>query len=101
MARAAALPRRKPYDEMTLDDLRELVKQYREQTLILKSNFERIQKEYEDWEDRVAELDKILDQAEKDTGITKEQVDVPPIQERSLLDDIFDDMVGQEEESVG
>lgn len=89
MPRAKALPRRKPYEEMTLEDLRKLIKEYREQTLVLKSNFERIQKEYEDWEDRVAELDKVISQAEEETGITKEEIDIPPKQELSFLDELL------------
>lgn len=78
--------RRASYNEMTVDELRAMVKEHREQTLLLKRHFERIQKEYEDWEDRVAELDKIIYQAEKDTGIVKEEVYTPTTAVDDLLE---------------
>lgn len=79
-----AKPTPKAYGDMTLDDVRELIKEVRAQGLQIQSHYKRLEQEYSDWEDRVNELDKIIYQAELDTGLTKEEIYKQP----NELDDI-------------
>jgi predicted nuclease with TOPRIM domain len=78
----------KPQSEMTLDDVRELVKEVRAEGLQIQSHYKRLEKEYSDWEDRVRDLENIIAQAEEDTGLSKEEIITTP----SPLEDIFDDL---------
>ncbi len=64
----------KPYGDMTIEDVRALVKEVREEGLKIQSHYKRLEQEYSDWEDRVNELDKVIAQAEKETGLTKEEI---------------------------
>jgi len=81
--------------DMTLDDVRALVKEVHEEGLRIQSHYKRLAQEYSDWEDRVNELDKIISQAEKDTGLTKEEI----FKEPSEFDDI--DFNGVDLDSLG
>lgn len=78
----------KPQSEMTLDDVRELVKEVRAEGLQIQSHYKRLEQEYSDWEDRVRDLEKIIAQAEEDTGLSKQEIIAVP----SPLGDIFDDL---------
>ncbi len=60
--------------DMTLDDVRALIKEVRNEGLRIQSHYKRLNEEYSDWEDRVNELEKIIYQAEIDTGLTKEEI---------------------------
>ena len=64
----------KPQADMTVDDVRALIKDVRAEGLKIQSHYKRLELEYSDWEDRVNELEKIIAQAESDTGITKEEI---------------------------
>ena len=75
----------KPQADMTLDDVRAMVQEVREEGLTIQRHYKRLEQEYSDWEDRVNELEKIIAQAEDDTGLTKEEIVTPP----SAFDDIF------------
>lgn len=79
-----AKPTPKAYGDMTLDDVRGLIKEVRAQGLQIQSHYKRLEQEYSDWEDRVNELDKIIYQAELDTGLVKEEIYKQP----NELDDI-------------
>ena len=86
----------KPYKDMTVDDIRELVKNTREVGLQIQSNYKRLEQEYSDWEDRVNELNKIIQQAEDDAGITKEEIYSKP----DIIDDILDMQDSSEEGDI-
>ena len=90
------MPKVKPksYGDMTLDDVRKLVKEVREEGLKIQSHYKRLEQEYSDWEDRVYELDKILSRAEEDTGISKEEI----YREPTELDDV--DLSSLEEDTI-
>jgi len=62
----------------TLDDLRAGVKLMREEARRLASHLKKMLAEYDDFEDRILELDKVIAQAELDTGLTKEEIIMPP-----------------------
>ena len=67
----------KPYAEMTLDELRSMVQEVREEGLKIQRHYKRLEQEYSDWENRVNEIENIVYQAELDTGITKEEIMSP------------------------
>lgn len=77
MPRAKAKPRQPAYKDMTIDDVRAMVKTLREEGLQIQSHYKRLEQEYSDWEDRLYALDKIISQAEEETGLTKEQIIEP------------------------
>lgn len=89
----AALPRHKPYQDMTLDDVRALVREVRERGLQIQSHYKRLEEEYSNWEDQVYEVEKIITQMQDDTGTTKEEIYEPPVVEKvkktnSVLEDL-------------
>lgn len=77
MPRAKAKPRQPAYKDMTLDDVRAMVKALRQEGLQIQSHYKRLEQEYSDWEDRLYALDIIISQAEEETGLTKEQIMEP------------------------
>jgi predicted nuclease with TOPRIM domain len=82
------LDRPKPYQDMTLDDVRALVRKLHKEGLQIQSHYKRLDKEYSDWEDRLNELDKIISQAEDETGLSKQQIMEPENPFDSLLDEV-------------
>jgi predicted nuclease with TOPRIM domain len=78
--------RPKKQADMTLDDVRNLIKEVRSEGLQIQSHYKRLELEYSDWEDRVNELEKIIYQAELDTGLTKEEIYKEP---NEFADDIL------------
>lgn len=89
----AALPRRKPYDDMTLDDVRALVREVRERGLQIQSHYKHIEKLYEEWEDDMVKVEKLVDQLREDSGLTKEEIYEPPIVEKKKkVNSVFEDL---------
>lgn len=78
--------RPKKQADMTLDDVRDLIKEVRAEGLRIQSHYKRLELEYSDWEDRVNELEKVIYQAELDTGLTKEEIYKAP---NEFADDIL------------
>jgi predicted nucleic acid-binding Zn-ribbon protein len=72
----------------TIDDLKAGIERIKAQAQNIKSNLTRIETEYQDWEDRVRELEDAIYQAQLDAGLTKEEV-VQKINEPELS--LFDD----------
>jgi len=72
--------------DMTLDDVRALIKKVRAEGLRIQSHYKRLADEYSDWEDRVNELENIIYQAELDTGLKKEEIYKEP---NEFADDIL------------
>lgn len=79
----------KPYSEMTLEELRGLIKEVREEGLKIQRHYKRLEQEYSDWEDRVNSIENIIHQAERDTGLTKQEIYTPG--------NIFDDLLEENE----
>ena len=91
MPRAKALPRHKPYADMTLDDVRALVRESREEGLRIQSHYKRLEEEYSNWEDQINEIENIITQMQEDTGIKREEIIIPASEEKtSLLDELMD-----------
>lgn len=80
---------------MTLDEVRNLVKEVRQQGLQIQSHYKRLEQEYSDWEDRVNNLDKILIQAEDEFGLTKKEIINPT---DPMLDGLPEDLFEEQEE---
>jgi predicted nuclease with TOPRIM domain len=72
--------------DMTLEDVRALIKEVRDEGLQIQSHYKRLNKDYSDWEDRVNELENIIYQAELDTGLKKEEIYKEP---NEFADDIL------------
>lgn len=72
----------------TIDDLRAAAKTLREEASKLQSHLKRMMTEYGDFEDRINELDKVIAQAEIETGITKEEI-IKPV---SVIDNFLEDL---------
>ena len=72
----------------TIDDLKEGIEKVKAQAQNIRSNLTRIETEYQDWEDRVKELEEAIFQAQEDAGLTKEEI-VEQLEEPelNLLDD--------------
>lgn len=68
-----------------LDQLRKAVADHREAGKKIISHFNRLDREYSDWEDRLVEIENAISEAEKITGLTKEEI----IKPTDSLDDIF------------
>lgn len=83
------LPKHKPYEDMTLDDVRALVHETRERGLQIQSHYKRLEQEYADWEDQILEVEKIIQQLQDDTGVTKEEIYEKP---KSSLDSILEEI---------
>jgi len=60
----------------TINDLKAGIERVREQAKNIRSNITRIETEYQDWEDRVKELEDAIYQAQTDAGLTKEEFQV-------------------------
>jgi len=99
---------KKAYGDMNLDDVRALVKEVHAEGLKIQSHYKRLEQEYSDWEDRVYELDKIISQAEKDTGLSREEIEKDTY---SLPDDLLgltnieveikeENIIGEDDESI-
>lgn len=86
--RATALPRPKPYADMTLDDVRKLIAENRERGLQIQSHYKKLEQEYSDWEDQINEIEKIILQMQEDTGINREEIITPISQTNSILEDL-------------
>ncbi len=72
----------------TIDDLKAGIERVRLEGRKIISHFNRLEKEYSDWEDRVRELEDAIFQAQEDAGLTKEQmIEAINTPELSLLDD--------------
>lgn len=69
----------------TTQDLRRVLKSLQKEARSMQSHLKRMLDEYGDFEDRINALDAALEQAEKDYGITKEEVFEP-----DPLDDFID-----------
>ena len=81
-----AIPKPKPYADMTLDDVRAEMKRVRERGLQIISNYKRLEQEYSDWEDEIVKIDKIITQMQEDMGLNKQEI----IEEKSLLDELLE-----------
>lgn len=72
----------------TIDDLKAGIDRVRDEGRKIISHFNRLEREYSNWEDQVKELEDAIYQAQTDAGLTKEEMqerlDEP---ELSLLDD--------------
>lgn len=71
----------------TLDELKVGITKLWEEGKKIQSHYKRLEKEYDDWQDRLYEIEKIITETEKVTGLTKEEI----VEPKSLLDDIFGD----------
>lgn len=74
---------------MTLDDVRALVRETRERGLQIQSHYKRLEQEYSDWEDQIVEIEKIIQQLQDDTGVTKEEIYEKP---KSSLDSVLEEI---------
>jgi len=72
----------------TIDDLKAGIDRVREEGRKIISHFNRLEREYSDWEERVLELENAIQQAQEDAGLTKEEI-VQQINEPELS--LFDD----------
>lgn len=68
-----------------LDELRKAVQDHRAEGKKILSHYNRLEREYSDWEDRLVEIENAISEAEKITGLTKEEV----IEPHDILDDIL------------
>ena len=64
----------KALDDLTLDEVRAMVRQLRDEGLKIQSHYKRLDQEYGDWEDRLNALDQAISQAEIDTGLKREEI---------------------------
>jgi len=58
----------------TIDDLKAGIERIKIYAKNIRSNLNRIEKEYQDWEDQVRDLEKAIQQAMDDAGLTKEEI---------------------------
>lgn len=85
---------RKPFKDMTLDELRDTIRVVKEEGRKIQLHYKRLEQEYSDWEDRVRDIEEAIAQAEEDTGITKEEI------YNGASSDEFTDMLGEEEDET-
>lgn len=62
----------------TIDDLKAAAQQLREEAKKMQLHLKRMMEEYGDFEDRILALDKVLEEAEKEAGLVKEEIMKPP-----------------------
>lgn len=60
--------------KLDLETIRQQVRSLHEEGKRIQSHYRRLEKEYSDWEDRLNELDKTIHTAEKQHGLTKEEI---------------------------
>jgi len=71
----------------TLDDVRKAAKELMAEGKKIISHFKRLENEYSDWEDRVNELDKVVQELEESNGLTKEDI----FEDKGVFSDIIED----------
>lgn len=71
----------------TLDELKAGIAKLWEDGKKIQSHYRRLEKEYDDWQDRLIEIENIIAKTENETGLSKEEITKP----NSILDDIFGD----------
>lgn len=69
----------------TLDDLKAAIAAHREAGKKIINHFKRLESEYSDWEDRLIEIEAAIEEAEKITGIKKEEI----LEEKNIFDDLL------------
>ncbi len=84
--------------DLTLDDVRAMVKETRERGLQIQRHYKRLEQEYSDWEDEIVKIQKIIDAFAEETGADKEDI----LEDKGIFnginevetndDDIFKDM---------
>lgn len=83
-----ALPRHKPYADMTLDDVRAEVAKVREAGLKIQSHYKHLEKLYEEWEDDLIKVERMIDQVRDDTGLSREEIIIPEKPQDDILEDL-------------
>lgn len=73
----------------TLDDLKAAIAEHREEGRKIIRHFKRLEQEYSDWEDRLVEIDRAIEECEKQTGLAKEEIVAPKNTVDSIIEDIF------------
>jgi predicted nucleic acid-binding Zn-ribbon protein len=61
----------------TIDELKAAIAKSKEDADNIRKHLHRIEKEYSDWEDRVWQIEMAVAEAEKITGLTKEEIMAP------------------------
>lgn len=72
----------------TVDDLKVGIAKLWEDGKKIASHYKRLEKEYDDWQDRLYEIEKLIAQAEEDTGLTKEEIIAPTREVDEFLDEL-------------
>jgi septal ring factor EnvC (AmiA/AmiB activator) len=70
----------------SIEELKAAIQKARDTAKNLLSNLTRIEKEYSDWEDRIVEIEKAIQEVEDDTGLSKEDI-VKPISKNEKLNE--------------
>lgn len=74
-------------DFETLDDLKAAITAHKEEGKRLIRHLKRIEQEYSDWEDRTILIENAITEAEKITGLSKEEIEKP--KEIDALEEAF------------
>src|SRR4029077_7990896 len=78
---------RKPYKDMTLDDVRALIRQVKEEGLKIQSHYKKLELYYSDWEDDLKYVDDIIAKVCEDTGVEKEALETEDDDFSEFLED--------------
>lgn len=79
-----------PYRKLeTLDDLKAAIAEHREEGRKIIRHFKRLEQEYSDWEDRLVVIEQEIDNCERQTGLTKDEIVAPKSTVDSIIEDIF------------
>lgn len=83
---------RKPTRDMTLDDVRALVKNVRAEGLKIQSHYKKLELYYSEWEDNLKLVDDAVNELCDRTGITKEEIETE--------DDDFTEFLEEEKDTI-
>lgn len=73
---------------MTLDDVRAEVAKVREAGLKIQSHYRHLEKLYEEWEDDLIKVERMIDQVRDDTGLSREEIIIPEKPQDDILEDL-------------
>lgn len=73
---------------MTLDDVRAEIHKVREAGLKIQSHYKHLEKLYEEWEDDLIKVERMIDQVRDDTGLSREEIIAPVKPQDDILEDL-------------